>query len=82
MFQWKYTLLHFAAANGRLALLQPMIEMGADLHATDKAGDTPIAVACSWSLKDVAIALASFGADPTITNNLVTIHKECAIYPQ
>lgn len=64
--QDKMTLLHHLVACNRVAVIRPLIEMGADPNAKDIDGSTPIFVACATEERDVAIELARLGADPSI----------------
>jgi hypothetical protein len=61
-----YTAIHAAAAYGHQQLIQILLEAGADLHARDSDGDTPL-----HHCDDPATAafLVSLGASPTISNN-------------
>ncbi len=42
--QSKLTLLHWAACRGRLALIDPLVEMGAEVDAKDSVSEDPAAV--------------------------------------
>lgn len=68
---WSWTLLHHAAYCGRVALLRPLVEMGADPNVRATDGRTPIYVACYCGRKEVAVALAALGADPTLEGDKV-----------
>ena len=41
--QSKWTLLHYAAWKGRLALIDPLVEMGAEVDAKNKVSEDPAA---------------------------------------
>ena len=68
--QIKNTLMHYAAMYNRPSLLPPMVALGADIHARDEWGRTPLHRAC-WSTpsKPSALQLLALGADPTIQGN-------------
>lgn len=57
------TLLHWAAYHNRVALIQPLVEMGADINARDAAGQTPFFTACFFGKWNVAVVLAALGVD-------------------
>src|SRR5262249_12115099 len=69
----RYTLLHFAAFDGNLVLVTPLVEAGASVNATDSRGFTPLhsAARCDFRLsyddwaKDVIEYLLDHGADIT-----------------
>lgn len=66
-------LLHLAAEYDRLALVRPVLDMGADVNAMNKFGHTPINYACGWGHREVAVELAMLGADPTIKSTFVSL---------
>ena len=61
-----YAAIHAAAAYGHQELIQYLVTSGADLHARDSDGDTPL-----HHCDDPATAafLISLGASPTIAND-------------
>ena len=62
--------MHRAAFYNRPSLLPPIVGLGADLHARDKYGITPLDYACGDpSRKPSALLLLALGADPTIPDN-------------
>lgn len=72
ILQDKNTLLHWAAANGRVELLGPLLEVGARVNARSGSGATPIYWACAYCHMEVALALAEVGADPSIPDHKVS----------
>lgn len=70
--QGKKTLLHEVARWGRIALVRPLLDQGSNINEKDVYGWTPIFLACKEQKKDMALLLATFGADPTIASNEVT----------
>ena len=68
--------LHFAAADGDLAMVEVLVERGSDVNARDERGWTPLHYSASeGSIADVVVALMDLGADPEITTNLgLTAH--------
>ena len=57
------TALHMAARRGNTEVAKALVECGADIHARDKAGDTPLQRAKNCRKTDVASLLVSRGAD-------------------
>ncbi|KAG7275501.1 hypothetical protein CRUP_032544, partial [Coryphaenoides rupestris] len=66
--------LHFAAGYNRLAVVELLLQGGADVHAKDKGGLVPLHNACSYGHLEVAQRLVQrgaavdHGADPTRRN--------------
>jgi ankyrin repeat protein len=58
-----WTPLHNACYNGRVVLVQALLEKDADLHAKDKFGQTSLHIACMNGHVEVAMALLEKGAD-------------------
>uniref|UniRef100_A0A3Q1CGH0 Poly [ADP-ribose] polymerase n=1 Tax=Amphiprion ocellaris TaxID=80972 RepID=A0A3Q1CGH0_AMPOC len=56
------TPLHFAAGYNRLAVVQFLLQHGADVHAKDKGGLVPLHNACSYGHHEVAELLVLHGA--------------------
>ncbi|XP_028286164.1 poly [ADP-ribose] polymerase tankyrase-2-like [Parambassis ranga] len=56
------TPLHFAAGYNRLAVVQFLLQHGADVHAKDKGGLVPLHNACSYGHYEVAELLVLCGA--------------------
>ncbi|XP_029953506.1 poly [ADP-ribose] polymerase tankyrase-2-like [Salarias fasciatus] len=56
------TPLHFAAGYNRLAVVQFLLQRGADVHAKDKGGLVPLHNACSYGHYEVAELLVLHGA--------------------
>lgn len=63
------TPLLVATANGVEFLSKMLINMGADLNATNANGETPLQYACANGMRDVANRLLDGGADPLAKNN-------------
>ena len=56
--------LHNACRNGRLHVIQPLIENGADLNAKEgEFGETPLHCACLDGNLEVVMVLIDAGAD-------------------
>ncbi|MBA0596368.1 hypothetical protein Gohar_021305, partial [Gossypium harknessii] len=60
------TPLHRAASTGKSALCELLIEEGAEVDATDRAGQTPLMSAVICQNKEVALLLIRHGADVDI----------------
>ncbi|KAK1793872.1 hypothetical protein P4O66_010697 [Electrophorus voltai] len=56
------TPLHFAAGYNRVAVVEYLLEHGADVHAKDKGGLVPLHNACSYGHYEVAELLVIHGA--------------------
>uniref|UniRef100_A0A8C5BYZ4 Poly [ADP-ribose] polymerase n=1 Tax=Gadus morhua TaxID=8049 RepID=A0A8C5BYZ4_GADMO len=56
------TPLHFAAGYNRLAVVELLLQHGADVHAKDKGGLAPLHNACSYGHLEVAQRLVRRGA--------------------
>ena len=61
-----YSPIHAAAAYGHKELMQWLVGAGADVHARDSDGDTPLHHCDS---PEAAEFLLSLGASPTLANN-------------
>ncbi len=57
------TALHMAARRGNTEVAEALMDCGADIHARDKAGDTPLQRAKNCRKPGVASLLVSRGAD-------------------
>ncbi|HEX3877018.1 MAG TPA: ankyrin repeat domain-containing protein [Bryobacteraceae bacterium] len=57
------TALHMAARRGNTEIAEALLDCGADIHARDKAGDTPLQRAKNCRKSGVASLLVSRGAD-------------------
>jgi len=57
------TALHMAARRGNTEVAEALVDCGADIHARDKAGDTPLQRAKNCHKNGVAALLVSRGAD-------------------
>lgn len=60
----KGTALHYAAEVGQLAVIEYMISQGADIHARDRAGDTPAHTAANMRKEMAALRLVEAGTPP------------------
>ncbi|KAM4030755.1 poly [ADP-ribose] polymerase tankyrase-2 isoform 3-T3 [Anomaloglossus baeobatrachus] len=56
------TPLHFAAGYNRVAVVEYLLQHGADVHAKDKGGLVPLHNACSYGHYEVAELLVKHGA--------------------
>ncbi|KAK1166425.1 poly [ADP-ribose] polymerase tankyrase-2 isoform X1 [Acipenser oxyrinchus oxyrinchus] len=56
------TPLHFAAGYNRVAVVEYLLQHGADVHAKDKGGLVPLHNACSYGHYEVAELLVTHGA--------------------
>ena len=61
-FERALTPLHFALARGRHDILSLLIELGADVEATDASGQTPITAAMLRGDREAAVRLQAAGA--------------------
>jgi hemoglobin len=57
------TALHLAARRGNTEIAEALVDCGADINARDATGDTPLQRAKNCRKPDVALLLASHGAD-------------------
>lgn len=63
-----YSLLHKAAYNGHLNLLEYLISQGADINAKSGSGSTPMHGAAFYGHPEIVIVLLDRGADFDIAN--------------
>lgn len=63
------SVLHLAAQRGYMEVAVLLIEAGADIHAEDQFGATPLEEAAAFGYPDVAGLLISLGADINHRNN-------------
>ena len=49
--------LHYAVLNCHLRIIQYLVKHGADVHAGDKAGNTPMHLACKEGNEEVIVSL-------------------------
>lgn len=62
-------LLHWAIGKSRVALLRPLVKLGADPNTKDEYGRSLIHRACGNGQIAIALELAALGADPTAKAN-------------
>lgn len=65
----RWSLLHHAAATNQEEALVKLIALGADLHVSDKNGNTPLHLACVRRYVNVSRRLVILGADVEACNN-------------
>ena len=61
------TALHMAARRGNTEVAEALVDCGADIHARDTAGDTPLQRARNCRKAGVALLLVSRGADARLS---------------
>jgi len=61
--------LYYAVSKGRKAVVEQLIAKGADIHANDSQGRTPLHSAAEGGYVDVAKMLITNGADINVTDN-------------
>lgn len=54
-------------------MIAALIALGADINASDMSEVTPISMVCDHGERDLAVALAAMGADPTIEDENVRL---------
>lgn len=64
--QW--TALHYAAYGKKPSLIQTLVDLGLEINATDKYGQTPITVAAVDGDEEVVSAYIQASADPNIAD--------------
>lgn len=62
------TPLHFASGYNRIAIVEFLLENGAEVHASDKGGLVPIHNACSYGHYEVTELLIKYGANVNIAD--------------
>lgn len=62
------TPLHFASGYNRIAIVEFLLEHGAEVHASDKGGLVPIHNACSYGHYEVTELLIKYGANVNIAD--------------
>lgn len=62
------TPLHFAAGYNRVAVVEYLLQHGADVHAKDKGGLVPLHNACSYGHYEVADLLVKHGASVNVSD--------------
>ena len=64
------TALHLTSEKGMLAIVEKLIEKGADVNIQDEDGDTALIGACQYKQSDVALALLNVdGIEVDLANN-------------
>lgn len=71
--------LHLAVMQGRKAMVELLLERGADVNGTDQSGDTALVGAVMYSRPEVARVLLDRGANPSAKNGSgqTPIHYVC-----
>lgn len=62
------TPLHFASGYNRIAIVEFLLENGAEVHASDKGGLVPIHNSCSYGHYEVTELLIKYGASVNIAD--------------
>lgn len=66
---WGDTPLHLAACQGRISIMEALVQHGADINARGEHGYTPLHEAVLLDRWLAALRLLQMGADPTIKND-------------
>jgi len=74
------TPLHFASGYNRVAVVELLLQQGADVHAKDKGGLVPLHNACSYGHFEVAELLVHQGAAVNVTDlwKFTPLHEAAA----
>lgn len=74
------TPLHFASGYNRIAIVEFLLENGAEVHASDKGGLVPIHNACSYGHYEVTELLIKYGANVNIADlwKFTPLHEAAA----
>lgn len=74
------TPLHFAAGYNRVAVVEYLLEHGADVHAKDKGGLVPLHNACSYGHYEVTELLVKHGASVNVADlwKFTPLHEAAA----
>lgn len=64
------TALHLCAQHGFLATAQLLLDFGLEINAQNKAGFTPLHVACKYQQADAVVLLLNHGARVDIPDNV------------
>ncbi|MCI4392341.1 hypothetical protein PGIGA_G00144960 [Pangasianodon gigas] len=74
------TPLHFAAGYNRVAVVEYLLQHGADVHAKDKGGLVPLHNACSYGHYEVAELLVRHGASVNVADlwKFTPLHEAAA----
>ena len=78
-FERTLTALHFAIVRKRYDILDLLIELGADLEATDASGQTALAAAMVHGDREAAVRLRAAGARPPETAPAATARADMAL---
>jgi ankyrin repeat protein len=65
-----WSALHVAAARGQTGVARTLLDLGADLHARDQEGHTPLLLAARERRIETLWALKEAGADPGLRNQM------------
>lgn len=74
------TPLHFAAGYNRVAVVEFLLENGAEVHASDKGGLVPLHNACSYGHYEVTELLVKHGANVNVADlwKFTPLHEAAA----
>ncbi|XP_045483729.1 poly [ADP-ribose] polymerase tankyrase [Harmonia axyridis] len=74
------TPLHFASGYNRVAVVEYLLEQGADVHAKDKGGLVPLHNACSYGHYEVTELLVKHGASVNVADlwKFTPLHEAAA----
>lgn len=74
------TPLHFAAGYNRVAVVEFLLEHGAEVHASDKGGLVPLHNACSYGHYEVTELLVKHGANVNVADlwKFTPLHEAAA----
>ncbi|XP_076060253.1 tankyrase isoform X2 [Oratosquilla oratoria] len=74
------TPLHFAAGYNRVAIVEYLLQHGADVHAKDKGGLVPLHNACSYGHYEVTELLVKHGASVNVADlwKFTPLHEAAA----
>ena len=64
-----FTPLHAAAAGGQVTVVKFLLELKAEVNATNSSGNTPLHIACLNGMDMVVSELLIYGASLHVTNH-------------